>query len=104
MDLQRQSFGALFTKGYLMQVTNPKSIAFWLAIAGVGATSGAPLWVIGVFIAAMWLLSFSCHAAWALALSAAPVRAAYHRGRRYIEGALGAFFAFAAFKKSGFNA
>lgn len=98
MEVTRQSTTALFTKGYLLQITNPKAIAFWLAIAGVGATAGAPLWVIGLFIVAMWMLSFSCHAAWALALSAAPVRAAYQRGRRYIEGALGAFFAFAAFK------
>ncbi|GAB5448675.1 LysE family translocator [Gymnodinialimonas sp.] len=94
----RQSFSALFTKGYLLQVTNPKAIAFWLAIAGVGATANAPLWVIGLFMVSMWVISFGCHAAWALALSAAPVRSAYHRTRRYIEGALGAFFAFAAFK------
>lgn len=94
----RQSVGALFTKGYLLQVTNPKAIAFWLAIAGVGATANAVIWVIALFMASMWFISFACHAAWALALSAAPVRAAYHRARRYIEGALGTFFAFAAFK------
>lgn len=98
MEMLRQSTRALFTKGYLLQVTNPKAIAFWLAIAGVGATQGAPLWVIALFVVSMWLISFACHGAWALALSAAPVRAAYTRARRYIEGALGAFFAFAAFK------
>ncbi|MBY4894925.1 LysE family translocator [Rhodobacteraceae bacterium N5(2021)] len=94
----RQSGTALFTKGYLLQVTNPKAITFWLAIAGVGATAHAPLWVIALFVATMWVISFACHAAWALALSAAPVRTAYNHARRYIEGALGAFFAFAAFK------
>jgi threonine/homoserine/homoserine lactone efflux protein len=98
MDVTRQSTSALFTKGYLLQVTNPKAIAFWLAIAGVGATQNAPLWVIALFVVTMWLISFGCHAAWALALSAAPVRTAYHSARRYIEGALGAFFVFAAFK------
>lgn len=98
MDVRRQSTPALFTKGYLLQVTNPKAIAFWLAIAAVGATQGAPLWVIALFVASMWVISFACHAAWALALSAAPVRAGYNHARRYIEGALGTFFAFAAFK------
>lgn len=97
-QVARQGGWALFTKGYLLQITNPKAIAFWLAIAAVGATANAPIWVIGLFMASMWVISFACHAAWAIALSAAPVRAAYHSTRRYIEGALGAFFAFAAFK------
>ncbi len=96
--MPRQTTSALFAKGYLLQVTNPKAIAFWLAIAAVGATENAPLWVIALFVGSMWVISFVCHGAWAIALSATPVRAAYHRARRYIEGALGAFFAFAAFK------
>lgn len=94
----RQPAPALFIKGYLLQVTNPKAIAFWLSIAAVGATANAPLSVIILFIAGGIGISFGCHAAWALALSAAPVRAGYVRARRYIEGALGSFFAFAAFK------
>ncbi|QXT40497.1 LysE family translocator [Gymnodinialimonas ceratoperidinii] len=97
MNVRRQGTGALFVKGYLLQITNPKAIAFWLAIAGVGATANAPLWVVALFVGSMWVLSFACHGAWAVALSASPVRAAYHYARRYIEAALGAFFAFAAF-------
>ncbi len=92
----RQAARLLFLKGYLLQVTNPKAIAFWLAIAALGATNGAPLGVIVFFVLSMAVISFVCHAAWALALSANPVRAAYQRARRYVEGALGAFFAFAA--------
>ncbi len=93
----RQSAPLLFAKGYLLQVTNPKAIAFWLAIAALGATNGAPLGVLAFFVVTMALISFVCHAAWALALSANPVRLAYQRARAWIEGALGAFFAFAAF-------
>lgn len=89
---------ALFLKGFALQATNPKSIAFWLAIASVGATTNAPLWIIVLFVAGSWCLSFSCHAAWALALSAHPVRSAYASARRHIEAALGAFFVFAAIK------
>lgn len=96
--VKRQSIPALFVKGYLLQITNPKSIAFWLAIAAVGATANAPLPVIALFVAGGIVISFICHGTWALVLSAAPVRAAYQHARRYIEGALGAFFAFAAFK------
>lgn len=97
-SISRQSTPALFVKGYLLQVTNPKAIAFWLAIAALGATANAALWVIAFFVVSCAVLSFACHAAWALALSARPVRAAYLRARRYVEGALGAFFAFAAYK------
>ena len=96
--LEPASAHRLFAAGYLMQVTNPKAIAFWLAIASVGATQGGGPLVVAAFIACSFVISFTCHAAWALVLSAAPVRAAYARGRRWIEGALGAFFCFAAWK------
>lgn len=95
--MARQRPSRLFLTGYLLQVTNPKAIAFWLAISAVGATQGAPLWVTVLFVATAGLISFLCHGAWALLLSAAPFRTAYMRARRWIEGALGAFFTFAAF-------
>ena len=94
----QQSARTMFFRGYLLQATNPKAIAFWLAIAAVGATNGAPLGILTFFVLSCAALSFACHAAWALALSATPIRNAYQRSRRYVEGALGAFFAFAAIK------
>ncbi len=87
-----------FTAGFLLQVTNPKAIVFWLAIASVGATQGGDLTIIAAFVAGSFLISFGCHGAWALLLSARPFRTAYQSARRWIEGALGVFFAFAAFK------
>jgi threonine/homoserine/homoserine lactone efflux protein len=93
-----QSAPALYAKGYLLQVTNPKAIAFWLAIAAVGAVNGAPAPVVAAFVAGAFVISFAMHAAWALVLSSRPVRAAYAGGRRWIEAGLGTFFTFAAFK------
>ena len=87
-----------FATGYLLQVTNPKAIAFWLAIASIGAVEGAGPGIVLLFIAGAFAISFSCHAAWALALSLAPVRRAYAGGRRWIEAGLGTFFVFAAYK------
>lgn len=98
MNQQAAAAFRLFARGYLLQVTNPKAIAFWLAIAAVGATNGAPLSIVVAFISGAWIISFTCHAAWAVVLSAAPIRAAYTRMRRWIEAALGMFFAFAAVK------
>lgn len=94
----RQSNPKLFTIGYLLQVTNPKAIAFWLAIAAIGAVDGAPIPVVLTFVAGAFLLSFTMHAAWAVVLSAAPIRTAYAAGRRWVEAGLGCFFVFAAWK------
>ncbi len=89
---------ALFAKGYLLQVTNPKAVAFWLAVSAVGATAGAGVPVIVAFVAIGFAISFLCHAAWAVLLSTQAVRHAYHATRRWVEGALGAFFTIFAFK------
>ncbi|MFT5112034.1 MAG: threonine/homoserine/homoserine lactone efflux protein [Parasphingorhabdus sp.] len=87
-----------FIKGYLLQVTNPKTISFWLAIASVGAVDGASAEVIVLFAAGGFLISFTCHGAWALALSIGHVRSAYFAKRRWIEATLGCFLTFFAFK------
>ncbi|WP_373354678.1 LysE family translocator [Pseudoroseicyclus sp. CXY001] len=93
-----RSAGALWSTGFLLQVTNPKAIVFWLAIAAVGATAGGGALTHAAFLAGAFAISFVIHGAWALALSSSPVRVLYGRFRRRIEGALGAFFAFAALK------
>ncbi|MEM8648236.1 MAG: LysE family translocator [Pseudomonadota bacterium] len=90
--------GRAFAKGYALQITNPKAIAFWLAISALAATDGGGWTVVAAFILGAAVISFICHAAWALVLSSQAVRRAYQNARRWIEGALGAFFAFAAFK------
>lgn len=90
------SLGRHFAAGLLLQVTNPKAIVFWLAIASVGATEGGGPLVVGAFVAGAFVVSLACHGAWALTLSSRPVRAAYARARRWVEAALGAFFAAAA--------
>lgn len=98
VEVPHRSLARMFAAGFALQVTNPKAIVFWLAIASIGATQGGGPGIIALFVAGAFCISFGCHAAWALVLSARPVRAAYQRSRRYIEGALGAFFTFAAFK------
>ncbi len=97
-EVPRVGISRLFMIGYLLQVTNPKAIAFWLAIAAVGATTGGGVVVIATFVIGAWILSFVCHGAWAVMLSTPVVRRAYVSGRRWIEGALGVFFGIFAFK------
>ena len=87
-----------FMLGYLLQVTNPKAIVFWLAIASIDATRGGSTMVVIAFITGAFAISFLCHGAWAVLLSSGPVRRGYLRCRRWIEAALGVFFSFAAIK------
>ena len=87
-----------FLTGYLVQITNPKSIAFWLAIAAIGATTGGGAGVIVAFVLGAFVISFSCHGAWAVVLSSSPVRRAYQGARRWVEATLGMLFAFFAFR------
>jgi len=98
LNVKRRNAWRHFMVGYLLQVTNPKAIAFWLAIASIGATAGGGIGIILLFIAGACTISFVCHGAWAMAMSARPIRTAYAHARRWIEGALGAFFVFAAYK------
>lgn len=98
LGTERRSPLRHFVAGYLLQITNPKAIAFWIAIASIGAVEGAGAGVVALFLAGAFAISFTCHGAWAVALSAGPVRAAYAAGRRWIEATLGVFFCFAAFK------
>jgi threonine/homoserine/homoserine lactone efflux protein len=94
----RAATGRLARRGFLLQVSNPKAIFFWIAIASLGGLAGAPLPVVALFVAGAFVNSFVGHAAWGLVFAAPPVRRGYLRSRRWVEGALGGFFALASFK------
>ncbi len=84
--------------GFLLQISNPKAIAFWLAIAGVGGIGNAPPLIIALFIFGAFFNSFVGHGGYALLLSSAPVRNLLVRFRSWVEGFLGCFFLFAGLK------
>ena len=93
-----RSFRRQVAGGYLLQVSNPKAIMFWLAIAGVGGVGDAPAPIVLLFVAGSFLMSFTGHGAYALLLSSSMVRAGLTRFRRVVEAALGGFFVFAGVK------
>jgi len=86
------------TTGYLLQVTNPKTISFWLAIASIGAVENAETGIIVLFVTGAFFISFICHGFWAVALSLESARKAYANRRRWIELTLGGLFTFFSYK------
>ena len=90
--------GRLYLQGLAIQMTNPKAALHWIAIVGLGLGADAPLWAGLTLIVATTALSILGHLAYALTFSTQPVVALYRRSRRWIDGALGLFFAFAAYK------
>lgn len=87
-----------FVTGLTMQLTNPKAIVFWLAIAAVGATQNAPAGVVALFVAGAFTLSLVGHVVYAVLLSSRPFRFAYNRARRWIEAGVGTCLAGFAFR------
>ncbi|SMO37873.1 LysE family translocator [Paracoccus laeviglucosivorans] len=90
-EVRRQPMLRLFLTGLGLQITNIKALVFWMAAASVGPAQNAPLPVLLVFALGGTVLSLAGHGFWAVVLSSRPVRHAYNRARRWIEGALGIF-------------
>lgn len=84
--------------GFILQLSNPKAIMFWLAIASVGGVGEAPIHIVIVFVLGAFLNSFVGHGGYALLLSSAPFRKAYARAGCWIDGALGCFFLYASLR------
>jgi len=84
--------------GFFLQISNPKAIFFWLAVASVGGVGDAPLPIVILFIAVAFLNSFAGHGGYALLLSSGPIRRLYLRFRNWVEGALGCFFLYAGYR------
>ncbi len=98
MAVAPQSLWRTAGTGFALQLSNPKAIFFWLAVASAGGVGDAPVAIIALFVVGAFVNSFGGHGLWALVLSAPPVRRAYTSARRPVEAALGTFFAFAAFR------
>lgn len=84
--------------GFTLQLSNPKAIFFWLAVASAGGVGDAPLPIVSLFVAGAFVNSFVGHGGYALLLSSSSVRHLYFRFRSLVEGTLGCFFLFASYK------
>jgi amino acid exporter len=87
-----------FVRGLTVQMTNPKAVLAWIAIMSLGLHDKAPLWVALSIVIGTTVLSLIIHYLYAVAFSTTTMVRVYSKGRRWIQGALGAFFAFAGIR------
>ena len=87
-----------FTRGFTIQMTNPKAALAWIAIISLGLQESAPLWVGFAIVSGTAILSVVIHCVYAMAFSTPVMVRLYSRARRWIQGVLGAFFALAGIK------
>jgi amino acid exporter len=92
------SLARYFSHGLAVQMTNPKAALAWIAIISLGLQADSPTWVGLSIVIGTSLLSLLIHVLYAVAFSATTMVRLYGKARRWIQGALGAFFAFAGIK------
>ena len=86
------------TRGFAIQMTNPKAALAWIAIMSLGLHQDAPLWVALSIVVGTSVLSVIIHCVYALAFSTPVMVRFYSKARRWIQAMLGAFFALAGIR------
>lgn len=97
-DVSRRPALTFFLRGLAVQMTNPKAALTWIAIMSLGLDHAAPASTALAIVLGTTTLSVAGYLAYALAFSTQRVVAAYGRARRWIDAALGVFFALAGVK------
>lgn len=85
--------GALYRRGILMHLGNPKAVLAWVAIMSLGLKPGASPEMAVTAFGGCVLLGISIFAGYAVLFSTAPMVRGYTRARRWIEASLAVFFA-----------
>ena len=81
-------------RGFAIQMTNPKAALAWIAIISLGLRENAPLWV-ALSIVIGTAIRHQFIALHGVAFSTPAMVRLYSRARKWIQAALGTFFALA---------
>lgn len=85
----------LYRRGLLLHLTNTKSILGWIALMTLGLGPEASWRTVVAILAGCAVLGAVIFGTYAVVFSSEPMVRGYRRARRWIEGALAGFFAFA---------
>lgn len=89
---------ALFTKGLLLHVTNPKAILFFGSLYSLGVPAGASARELTIVILAVGIQGLVAFHGYAILFSSRTMIQLYLRLRRWFEGAIAIGFGVASFK------
>jgi threonine/homoserine/homoserine lactone efflux protein len=92
---RREPALALYRRGLFLHLTNTKSILGWIALMTLGLGPEATWRTIAAILAGCAVLGAAIFGTYAIVFSSGPMVRGYRRARRWIEGALAGFFAFA---------
>ena len=87
--------GKLFTRGFGLNLSNPKAVLAWMATLALGIGDGSSLLQVFVATALCIVCGFVIYAAYSMVFSTASAMSAYAGLRRWIDGAVAGLFAVA---------
>lgn len=97
-DTKAKGYGTLYRNGLFLHLSNPKAIFTWISIMSLGVQPGMPVDTLPIMLGGSVVLSVTIFGGYALLFSSPPMVAIYRRTRRWFEGAMAAFFAYAGLR------
>ena len=92
------AYRALYRRGLLLHLSNPKAILAWIAIMSLGLKPGAPPSLLYAVVGGCAVLGILVFGGYALVFSTEVMVLSYRKARRWIEGALALLFGAAGFR------
>ena len=89
--------GRWFSRGLLLNLSNPKAVVAWMAALSMGLDAGDNAMAVGAATLLCAVLGLLNYTGYALAFSQVGVMNRYQRCRRWVDGAAAGLFAFAGF-------
>lgn len=89
---------ALYRKGMVLHLSNPKAVLGWIAIMSLGLRPDAPSYTIPIMMTGCAMLAMIVNVGYALIFSTCIMGRAYQRARCWIEGMLAAIFGYAGIR------
>ncbi len=94
---------ALYRRGLLMHLSNPKAILAWLSMMSIGLQPGQPAGTLAAIALGCAVIGATVFISYALVFSTGPAIRAYRRTRRGVDIVLAGFFGLAAVKTLSWN-
>lgn len=88
----KSNFLHSFMSGLLIQLTNPKSALFWIAVTSLAIRPDTPAIIVIALTLGCWLLASAWHGFLALAFSSGPLREVYIKNKPVFSTIFGVVF------------